>query len=109
MWRIPVRPYDVDHLERFAYAMSSVGEFRRSISKQEVHIQQIRIGRTRDEQIARAGEKRVGVIVVEGRARGASDALSSRDGARVDDGAGGIRRAVGAVGPGGERDETIDG
>src|SRR2546428_10359067 len=41
--------------------------------------------RTRDEQIAGGGEKRVGVIVVERRARRAPGALAPRDSRRVDD------------------------
>src|SRR5213593_1234132 len=78
-----------------------------SVAEQEVHVEQIRIGRTRDEQIAGGGEKRVGVVVIERRARRASDALAPRDGRRVHDPARGVGRAVAAVGARGEHAQTI--
>src|SRR5919204_5951041 len=78
-----------------------------SVAKQDVHVEQIRIGRTRDEQIAGGGEKRIGVVVVERRARGAPSALAPRDARRVDDPARGVGRAVGAVGAGSEHAQAI--
>jgi len=65
---ISVCPCNVGRLEQFAHAMSTTCEFR-SVAEHEVDVEQIRIGRTRNDEIAGVREKGVRVVVVEGRAR----------------------------------------
>src|SRR5215467_12967885 len=73
-------------------------------TENEVDVEEVGARRPRREQVAAASEVGIGVVVVEPSTRVRSPAFERR---AVDDRAGGVRRSVGSVGPGGEDDEIV--